>query len=951
MAEPDLSPAKAVLLAVQLASKGQIAALRTLVSSHRKTLQTELVLRILLSHLPETLDASEYVPFLQDLEAGTWVEESKEAVNTSGLDEISEGDAKKKVRKLGLLPLLWSNAPEDAPTSPLVLFLIHRSLRIDQSTGLITQVPELLVPFLHLSDYLRTWMISTILPLTRLNYEYHSHEGTILTIPKFESLDDHAGVALLLSQTGKDKAVNNPSNPTVGRDLRGLVGPWMYGDTRLKRRKLRKSSTFSLQNVEPLEEHLAENHKYPGWEEVFKWMASQAGTSWKTVVEGIEQWDGPGDVDLGGYEDGTKWVDEDDQQHLEARYARSVLATAYLVSEESEAALNGVQRILARIITLLDQDRIPTLQAACALLTPVSDLEGSDLLSPKNAPYLRNSLLDDQNPLTAPKLESIKVLHALLISAFLCTRAKCPVSIRRAGELAIVQDEHEQKMAFNELMHHTANGPKEDDKYWIRIRNEILWLRGWGAEELSGGSDAVKGKGIFGQLSKEFIEVEVLKSLLSNTRFNLARSLYETAMDSALPKDVLHDVIIAAALNAYDNATNANRTRGGLKKCDDILHTFPATLQGSEEFKELEHLIQVTHEVGKYRLVFKQGEPFRPVNLRVHSDPISIIGKILDQNPKSYTKLGDFVNMGHSMVLAGLTKEKATTGAPATSQAAQKAVAEKRIVSMCIDAALAEEDFETAYSYVVTRLRDVSGPARARAPELERSKSGLFAMPPAKVLDDWSWRAALQAGRYERTSSTIRPTHMGNTSGNLDIRHLEQRMDCLSQALRLAPKATLQEILNVYRRCEEKLEQFVKEEAKIEAAWDEEGDDKLMPGGFAATPLKNNTTTSTSRTVEEAPLSLFDLSRASMARAQSGFSALSMARVGNSNRQEMPRPDSIRGSAELSRVSTPDSAGFGKAPMRKRDQLKNVAVGGLASGVGWLLGAPPVAHSDDEDRD
>merc|ERR1712225_67890 len=111
--------------------------------------------------------------------------------------------------------------------------------------------------------------------------------------------------------------------------------------------------------------------------------------------------------------------------------------------------------------------------------------------------------------------------------AYDCTRANCPLNIRRAGELTILQDEHEQKLAFTKLMHHLANGPKGDDKYWIRTRNEILWLRGWGAEELTENSDAVKGRGIFGQLAKEFVEVEVLKSLLTNTRYTLARSIYE----------------------------------------------------------------------------------------------------------------------------------------------------------------------------------------------------------------------------------------------------------------------------------------------------------------------------------------------------------------------------------------------------------------------------------------
>ncbi|PBP19278.1 secretory pathway protein Sec39 [Diplocarpon rosae] len=838
MTDTDISPAQSVLLAVHLATKGQIPALRTLVFLHRKTLHTELVLRILLSYLPESLDSSEYVPFLEELESGSIREDLGASLDTTSVREISYADAKKKARKLRLLPLLWPDAPEDAPPEPLVLFLIHRSLRIDQNTGLLIQLPQLLAPFLHLSIYLRIWTISTVLPLLRLNYEYHPDEATVLSILEFESLDDHGGVSFLLGNTGHD------------------------------------------------------------------------------------------------------------QQHLETRYARSVLATAYLVSEESEAALDGVQRILMRIITLLDQDRIPTLQAACALLSPVSDIiDESGLLSPKNLSSLRNGLLDEQNPLTAPKDGSIKLLHALLISASLCTKAKFPISIRRAGELALLQDEHEQKHAFQSLIHQIAKGPKEDDKYWIRARNEILWLWNWGAEELSAASNTLRGRGIFGQLSKEFIEEEVFKTFLTNTRYTLARSIYETSIDQPLPKQVLHDAIVSTIMNTYDNATNANKTRGGLKKCEEILHSFHENLDGSQSHEEITYLIRLTHNVGKYRLVFKQGEPFRPVNLRVHSDPISIIGKILDQNPRSYTKMRDMVDIGNDMVMAGLTRMKSATGKMPRKQ--QKAIAEKRVVSMCIDAALAEDDFETAYSYVMTSLKDIAGRAHARCPDLERNNLGLFAEPAPKVLDDWSWRAALQAGKYERTVNSVKPTHLGNTSGDLDIRHLEQRMDCLSQALRLAPRATLQEILNVYRRCEEKLEILTKKEAAEEAKWGAEGEGQNMPGGFAEPPIKHNVTASSSRAAEEAPMSLFDLSRASVSRAQSGLSALSMLRGSNNTTHEAARPGS-RTSGDISRASTQDSSGS-RGPMRKRDQLKNVAVGGLASGVGWLLGAPPVNRNEDED--
>lgn len=515
MAGTGLSPAKAVLLAVQLASKSDFSTLRTLICQHRKTLHTELVLRILLSHLPESLNSSAYVPFFEDLISGRILEESKTPVDSSALLELTEVEAQKKVRKLHLLPLAWPDCPPDAPSDPIVLFLIHRALRVDENTGLLTQLPELLAPFLHYSDYLRTWMISTILPLVRFNYDYHPDDGAALTIANFETLDDRAGVSLLLSKTGKEHTTE--PDPTVGRDLKGLVGPWLYGDKRWKRRKIRKSSSFSLQSLERLDEAPSVEPKYIGWEEVFRWLVGQAGASWKTVVEAIEQWDGPADVDLGSYEDGTTWLAEDDEIHLERGYARAGLAAAYLISEESEDALNGVQRILARMITLLDKDRIPTLQAGAALLSPVSEFEGN-ILSPKSATYLRNDPLEDHNILTTPNEQSLKLLHALLISAFLCTKAGSSLSIRRAGELVFLQDERDQKYLFSKLMSRIGDGPKSDDKYWMRIRNEILWLRSWGAEELLEGADPVSGKGVFGQLPRESIEAELLKALLANTR-------------------------------------------------------------------------------------------------------------------------------------------------------------------------------------------------------------------------------------------------------------------------------------------------------------------------------------------------------------------------------------------------------------------------------------------------
>jgi hypothetical protein len=151
----------------------------------------------------------------------------------------------------------------------------------------------------------------------------------------------------------------------------------------------------------------------------------------------------------------------------------------------------------------------------------------------------------------------------------------------------------------------------------------------------------------------------------------------------------------------------------------------------------------------------------------------------------------------------------------------------------------------------------------------------------------------------------------------------------------------------VYRRCEEELDAATKREEEQEAAWDAQADDQVMPGGFAATPMKKAATSrNNTRGSEEAPMSLFDLSRASVARAQSGFASLSMLR-GNGTQQSRPISSE---NAENSRVFTPDS---GAQRTRKRDQLRDAAVGGLASGVGWLIGAKPgtpVGKNDGDDH-
>ncbi|VBB75980.1 Putative protein of unknown function [Podospora comata] len=915
----SLSPAKLVLLAVHFAVQADIDSLAVLAARHDTVLRKDLVLRILLTYLPETLQSNKYVGFLEKIEKGTLSENTDHDIDASSVETLAEGDATKRVRKLRLLPLTFKDTPKEVGDDPITSFLVRRSYKVDEEAGLLAELPTLLLPFMNQSAYVRTLLISTILPLLRRNCEYHPEDPIQYTLSAFQELPDRVAVNLLLSRTG----AREEDLPVVGRDLRGLIGPWLVDE---KKWKTRRRSIVSPNGEE-------DDGICAGYDEVLRWLTTQASKNWRVAVNAIQQWGGPGDADLAGW--GKLELTEQQQDRVQQAYAQAALASAYVLPEASSEAIEGAYSIAAQVANLRGLDPLPLFPSAVALLPPLAEQISEDIISTKTATFMRNDLLASSNILTVPNNSAVAFLEALILSAHLLTHAGQACTIRRAGELALLQDERDQKEQASKLIHHlNHNGPKTDDKFWLGARNEILWLRDWGAEEVS---LETTPKGVFSKLKKEFLEVEILKALLFNTRYSLARSLYEDAPDRPLDEKVLQDTVYATAMTAYDNASNPNRTRGGLKKCDEIIKAFPSTLPKSHPLaQKVEALLQATHALSEYRLVLKQGEPFTPIVLRVHSDPISIIGKILEQNPKSYTRLQDFVDLGNRMVQAGLVKQSPSSSHPSSLPHPPEQVSQ-RITAMCIDAALTEEDFETAYSFVVTRL--------------DSSATG-------QQKDDYSWRVALQAGKYRRTARTTKPTHFGTGSANEEIRHLEQRIECLSVALRIAPGATLQEILNVYRRAEEELEVKVRQEEEREEEWDWRGDSVSgtnMPGGFNSTnKAKQARVGGSSRgrdsKEEEAPMSLFDLARATGLTAPRNLSALSgLQRAagvwlggGDKNGSERGSMDSARsgGGEVVSPTGGSHDGEGGQQRARKRDQLKNAAMGTLVSGVGWLVGAP-----------
>lgn len=535
-----LSPPKVVLLAAHFTATGDIASLASLAASHGDALRKKLVLRLLLTYLPSHLKTEEYLPLLQSLESADYSSFFPlQDVDSSSVQSLSDEQATKKMRKLRLQPLSLpdgslsssrtsngepaSKDPDaEEPEDTLAVFLIQRAYAVDDGSGALPELPALLAPFLNRSYYLRTWTISVMLPLLRRNCEYYPDAPIQQTLADFEHLPDRLAVARLLSQTGS----REDTLRYVGRDLRGLIGPWLHNERRWTRR--RSGSAASVHPSQSQADGQGKNgvessnglprSLCPGWEEVLQWLTTQAAKSWRVAAKAIEQWDGPSDADLGGY--GTMWLDDGEQEYLERRYARTALACVYLIPEASEDAIAAAHGIVGKIIALLDQDPIPPLQTDLSLLSPISaTADITTLLSPRNAIYLRNDLLDEANALTTPSGAATELLHGLILSASIFNKMGTSCTIRRAGELAVLQSEREQNSEAAKLIHWVAsNGPRSEDRYWIKARNEILWLRDWGADDDRGTAEPSQtGNGVLGQVKREYIEVEFLKALLANT--------------------------------------------------------------------------------------------------------------------------------------------------------------------------------------------------------------------------------------------------------------------------------------------------------------------------------------------------------------------------------------------------------------------------------------------------
>ncbi|KAJ5085751.1 hypothetical protein N7532_010522 [Penicillium argentinense] len=906
-----LSDAHAILLATRFCAEGNVAALPALQAQYPHCFPLERLLRIILTFLPESTEPSDYIPVLQELVSGNSTDRD---IDASAVQDLSESAARKRVRKLRLRSLKREDEEEEVLSSdPLTQFLIHRAHLIDSETALQPLILSLVLPFHENNPTVRTWLVSSLLPALRLNYEYYPNREETISLDTLELMDDQTAVNVLLSISGPE---NNSMD--LINNLRGLVGPWLYGSDRSKRRRLndaahRNSVSFLQGTSKP------ETSEPAGWDYVNEWLLSRSFVDRENVISAFSIWNGPQDVDMGGYEDKDAALASDKATELLNRYGQSGLAVVYGHADSSKAALEGSLKVLERVAKLLNLEECLYLGAPESAL-PSVDYDSELLSSTTRASLMQNSLLSFDNPLTRPSPSSISLLSALLLSLRILTGLGHNVPCRAVANMCLYSSEKLQMAELKSVVNSTVKQHRSS-REWRIVRDQFLWLRDWQWDESDNGWDEPSThQGLFWRISRDTVEAEILKALLGAREYQLAIEIYTQSASAPLKSTQVEEAVVESIYSAYDNASNGNRTRGGMKRAHETLQAFQPHFSESTALKQISALISATHALSFYSLTLQHGVPFQPVSIRVHHDPLSLVEKVLDQNAKSYTKLDDLLSIGRNLVSAGLSTSPETS--EPLSEADALVTAERRITSLAISSALTSNDFGTAYSYILTRLTPNT-------------------LNTSTLPDDITWRAVYNAGRYR--------SNQQNTPLTTQITHLSQRMELLSLSLTLTPTPDpLPEILGAWRRADEELSSLRAREQSEEDAWDSKGDKlSTVPGGFGPSDFERDAfETAQQRSARrararalphahpEAPMGLFEVARgAAMALHKNAFPLRGTGTQAGSTRA------GVEGSGSGDeRPLSPE----GEGRVRKRDMVSNMVTGGLASGIGWVLGAEPV---------
>lgn len=503
----EFNAAQIILEAVRLTQVAEIVTLRQLSARYGDVLSCDLILQILLTFLPESTDPTFYTDFLQDILTSTHLKNEGKGLSTELNRSVK--DENHRVRKLGLLPIADTANVYDHTVDSFTLFLLHQARKIDAETGSLNLVLQLIEPFTNHSEPLRTWAISTFLPLIRLEYEFYPEDGPNYSLEAFEALSGNSAISALLSKAAKK--ADEKKNPELGRDLRCIVGPWMYGE---KTRRGQRLNSVQLRSGSIVSETEELAHTFNGWSSVNEWLLRLADREFLRAVSAFLHWDGPQDIDYGQWDDVLPPEEKEILQSVNTQYAQTGLGFLYSACSCSAETLKTLHEVLQKVAKLMELRRLPDLTTQDP--TDALDIPPEFLESITKTHLLHNSLLWGHNPLTTPTDVSLGLSYLLLESNYILETLGSSLSFKMVAELSLFGNEVEQKSELHKLLYQLQAKPRDEDM-WNLARRQIRWLRDWGGSMESPDQRSQASPGVFSKVRLVDLEEELLIGCLNSS--------------------------------------------------------------------------------------------------------------------------------------------------------------------------------------------------------------------------------------------------------------------------------------------------------------------------------------------------------------------------------------------------------------------------------------------------
>ncbi|ODQ63695.1 secretory pathway Sec39 [Nadsonia fulvescens var. elongata DSM 6958] len=365
-------------------------------------------------------------------------------------------------------------------------------------------------------------------------------------------------------------------------------------------------------------------------------------------------------------------------------------------------------------------------------------LESLDLLSIENCPLYELTIAN------------YELLNCLVRAATILQHNITDITIRKLCEIKFAGEVAEQRYYITRLLYDQDLTRVSSSKL-SGIIHDISWL--------------INDSKIFSHVSFQDIAKDILEAALLAGQFEFVQSLF--IPENLIPLQEMENIVLRVFNTFYDKASNGNKTRGHMKSAAATLYTMSQFPTHSAEYLRYQRLLDAAHALCFYSLTLKQGVPFKPIDLKLHADPLEIIQKTLSLNAGSYKRPEEFIRIAEDIIYG--TNNETTILLNSTTVST-----EIRVKAICIQEALINNDFDVAYEYCMEYLV-------GNNQEWKRSTH----------YQEIAWTTCFLIGKYCSADWDVCPINIA-----------QKQMKILSVALKICPKESFDQVLKAWRQKE-----------------------------------------------------------------------------------------------------------------------------------------------------